>query len=435
MFYTLAGASFQKSVASFERTPMTRTKISAAVGAGLLGLLVGTSAQAQTFQLRSPSPGVRAAAAPTTLTPNLQVTGNPAPAQAFGAAYIGQNAAPLLFSLTNTGPGAGSLSLTGLGGANPGDFGATTDCTNVAAGGSCQVTVSFRPLQAGQRTAGLQIAGRDFSFSGTGQIPPTQYIVLKSGTAYSIPIGVSSVTVWAVGAGGGGAGSIAADTTSGGGGGAGGLTWQSFTVQAGQAMSYSIGAGGVGGVGGNNGLPGGNTTITVNGITLVANGGLGGWYNRSFTLNSGGWSGGTSGAAGGSGGAASGDNGGGAGGAIGGVNGIGNNSSIVAPETLYTGHRGATAGYVGGLDSALAGAGEALGGPGAGAGSGSGTTANVNHGSAATGFGHGGGSAGYYGGDGGNGAIGGGGGGASGYTSATQRGGAGGPGAVVIKLN
>ena len=53
-----------------------------------------------------------------------------------------------------------------------------------------------------------------------------QYVLLSSGTSYTIPSNTTSVKIWAVGAGGGGSGTAANDLTSGGGGGAGGVSYK-----------------------------------------------------------------------------------------------------------------------------------------------------------------------------------------------------------------
>ncbi len=57
----------------------------------------------------------------------------------------------------------------------------------------------------------------------------TQFVVITSGTSYTIPPGTTAVRIWAIGAGGGGAGSPAQDGTSGGGGGAGGISFKTWT--------------------------------------------------------------------------------------------------------------------------------------------------------------------------------------------------------------
>ena len=60
----------------------------------------------------------------------------------------------------------------------------------------------------------------------------TQYVVLTSGTSYSLPSTATSFKAWVIGAGGGGAGSPASDPTSGGGGGAGGVAYKTFSLPA-----------------------------------------------------------------------------------------------------------------------------------------------------------------------------------------------------------
>jgi rubredoxin len=60
----------------------------------------------------------------------------------------------------------------------------------------------------------------------------TQYVVLTSGTSYSLPSTATSFKAWVIGAGGGGAGSPASDPTSGGGGGAGGVAHKTFSLPA-----------------------------------------------------------------------------------------------------------------------------------------------------------------------------------------------------------
>ena len=134
----------------------------------------------------------------------------------------------------------------------------------------------------------------------------------------------------------------------------------------------------------------------------------------------------TGGIVGGSGPGVSGDAGGGSGGAIGGVAGV---------TAGINGANGANGADILGLFAAL---GSVTGYPtssdGAASPTNSSLTANLNHGQAATGFGCGGGSAGFWGGNGGAGLFGGGGGGASGL-GATQVGGNGGQGVVVMQFN
>jgi hypothetical protein len=141
-------------------------------------------------------------------------------------------------------------------------------------------------------------------------------IFLVSGNSFTIPIGVSQVKVFAIGAGGGGAGATSADGTSGGGGAAGGIAYKKYTVTPGDVMTYEIGIGGIGGIDANNGSAGTNTTATINGVSILGNGGTGGYYNNGVDALGGNFSGGDGGAVGGSGKGISGDNGGGAGGGI-----------------------------------------------------------------------------------------------------------------------
>jgi len=111
------------------------------------------------------------------------------------------------------------------------------------------------------------------------------YNVLTSGTSYSIPANTTFIKIWAIGAGGGGAGATA-DATAGGGGGAGGISIMSSANTG--TITYSIGTGGAGGSGINNGLAGGNTTVTFDGTTLTSTGGAGGGYNSAIVSGVGG---------------------------------------------------------------------------------------------------------------------------------------------------
>ena len=104
-----------------------------------------------------------------------------------------------------------------------------------------------------------------FSFNGFGQTTET---FNASGT-FTVPAGVSSITVEAWGAGGAGGGSRIQDV-GGSGGGGGAYVLRTYTVAEGQVINYTVGAGGVGS--NNNGTNGGNTTI----FALIARGGGGG---------------------------------------------------------------------------------------------------------------------------------------------------------------
>jgi len=245
--------------------------------------------------------------------------------------------------------------------------------------------------------------------------------MLFSGSSWTVPATISSITVWAVGGGGGGAGVAASDGTAGSGGGAGGVAYKTYAVSPGGTVSYTVGApGGAGSAGGGSGSPGGSTSVTYGGVTIMGTGGQGGIMNGSAGAG-GTSSGGDGGSAGGAGIAKSGDIGAGGGGAIGG--GIGSACSS-------SGCIGGQSVDVAGLQAAVATAGYSWTAPGAG-GNGSSPYDAGHDGQTATGFGTGGGGAGWYGGIGGDGLLGGGGGGASGGL-VIHAGGNGGAGVVVI---
>jgi len=102
---------------------------------------------------------------------------------------------------------------------------------------------------------------------------------------WTVPCGVTNVTIEVYGggggAGGGGGGSNGGffNTRGGGGGGGGGYTTITINVTPGSTYNYSIGSGGCGGSNGSdgsdggNGQNGGNTTFTGTGANLAANGG------------------------------------------------------------------------------------------------------------------------------------------------------------------
>lgn len=92
---------------------------------------------------------------------------------------------------------------------------------------------------------------------------------------WTVPVGVTSMDVLVVGGGGGGG------TLFGGGGGGGGVVDTRTTVTEGDQLTVTIGAGGAGGTGStyltlNSGTNGADSSITGNGISLVAKGGGGG---------------------------------------------------------------------------------------------------------------------------------------------------------------
>lgn len=155
----------------------------------------------------------------------------------------------------------------------------------------------------------------------------TQALVLNTGTSVTVPAGVTSAKVWAIGGGGGGGGATQNDGTSGGSGGAGGVAYITRSVTQGDIISYTLGAGGKPGHGAIAGTAGGNTSATIGGTTIYGNGGAAGLYNNTTNVAGGTFSGGDGGANGGTGYGRSGDVGGGGGGGIGGANGTQNGRS------------------------------------------------------------------------------------------------------------
>ncbi|HMK04514.1 MAG TPA: hypothetical protein VK489_09990, partial [Ferruginibacter sp.] len=123
--------------------------------------------------------------------------------------------------------------------------------------------------------------------------------VYNSGTSLTIGPVVTSLKVWAIGAGGGGAGATSDDGTAGGGAGAGGIAYITSAVLPGDVITYDLGAGGTGGIDATNGNPGTSTTAIVSGITITGNGGGGGQFNNNTDAAGGSYSGGDGGSNGG----------------------------------------------------------------------------------------------------------------------------------------
>lgn len=100
--------------------------------------------------------------------------------------------------------------------------------------------------------------------------------VLTSGTTFTTNSATKTIIVELVGGGGGGGGANTAATSAavGSGGSGGGYAKRAFAVQPNTTYTYAIGAAGAAGAAaGGNGTAGGNTTFTVSGTTVTANGG------------------------------------------------------------------------------------------------------------------------------------------------------------------
>ncbi|MEN5084249.1 hypothetical protein ABE438_17350 [Bosea sp. TWI1241] len=100
-------------------------------------------------------------------------------------------------------------------------------------------------------------------------------VTATGGGTFVVPAGVYRIRVSAWGAGGGGGYSTVGAAS---GGGSGAYVQRSFDVSPGDVVSFSVGAGGLGGAGSpaRAGQPGDATTVTVNGTTITAGGGGGG---------------------------------------------------------------------------------------------------------------------------------------------------------------
>jgi hypothetical protein len=244
--------------------------------------------------------------------------------------------------------------------------------------------------------------------SFTGQIFTSQ------GTAtYTVPSGVTSVTVkaWGGGGGGGGGGS----TGIGGTGGGGGYATSTYTVTPGNTLTVYVGGGGSGGAyssnAGGGGGGGGYSSVYANStpIVIAAGGGGGGGSRAARAGGAAGAGGGTSGIAGTAGFAGNGDGGGGGTSSTGGSGGTSSGNAGSAGSSLTGGAGAGGSTSKSGADGTGVSGGLASGGDGG--------LQNIN----ATRAGGGGGGAGLYGGGGGGAttsttnAAGGGGGGGSSY--------------------
>jgi len=77
----------------------------------------------------------------------------------FGDQKVGTKSAAVPVQLTNVGTTSLSISQITITGADAGDFAETNNCgTNVPAGGSCTIKMTFKPTEKGQRSANLSIS-------------------------------------------------------------------------------------------------------------------------------------------------------------------------------------------------------------------------------------------------------------------------------------
>jgi hypothetical protein len=272
-------------------------------------------------------------------------------------------------------------------------------------------------LNEGRWNHGVAVAGGYiYSVGGAKSNVVSQSYSTEGTDTFSVPSGVTSVTVkmWGAGGGGGAGGSL----SDGGNGGGGGFTQATLSVTPLEDLTVRVG--GAGGAGtpnsssGDGGGGGGHSEVDRSGTPLIiaaGGGGGGGGDNSSGTAGGGGGpGGGTSGTAGSASSSAGGGGAGTAGAGGGGGSGGANGGSAGASETGGSGADGRNAA---GADGGAANGGVATGGDG-------------GNGDIAAGFaGGGGGGSGRFGGGGGSASAsgnagGGGGGGGSSYTTGTS---------------
>ena len=234
---------------------------------------------------------------------------------------------------------------------------AKASITNAMSNGQTQVyTLTIHNTQDGTWTGSFvikeatgvgAIVNRAWSgtFGATSSVVTGQQLFTTPGTtSWTVPQGVTSVSVVAIGAGG------ASGSGAGGGGGAGGgLGWRNnITVTPGQAYDVKVGAGGVGltNAGATPGASGGNSWF-INPSTLMGDGGQ--THPTAGNAGDGGQGGGFDAPGGGGGNGGNGGNGGasntgGGGGGAGGYSGNGGNGASDAGSTATAGTGGAGGG-------------------------------------------------------------------------------------------
>lgn len=328
-----------------------------------------------------------------------------------GTVAVGSSASET-FTVSST--GTGELELTAVtvtGGGFALDTALSLPLT-VASGDTVDLVVSFSPGSAGSASGSLVVEGIDvlaetasLSGEGEGADPYGEYTWTGSAQTYTVPAGVSSVSIKAWGAGGGAGNETGQASGTGGGG---GYAQATVSVTPGEVLTVRPGQGGIAPGGGG----GASIVERADGTLLVVAGGGGG--------------GGTDGG--------SGSGGLGTGGAAGGTSGTMGASMSSSTWGAGTGGQGGTqsAGGTGGQGAVISGSGNPCdgaagaylrGGGGAYGWSSCATSAAAVEDSAGTGQSNGaggGGGAGYYGGGGGGSLstyYGGGGGGGSSWTS------------------
>ena len=116
----------------------------------------------------------------------------------FGSVLINATSGTASFTVTNTGEATSGAITPVVTGTNAGDFLPTNGCTTLAGGGTCVITVVFKPTSAGTKSASLVVSGSPggtvmAALLGTGNVPGT--ITLNAPTQLSF----GSVTVGSLG--------------------------------------------------------------------------------------------------------------------------------------------------------------------------------------------------------------------------------------------
>ena len=118
----------------------------------------------------------------------------------FGSQAVGTSSAAQTITLTNGGNASLSVSSIAITGTNTTDFTETDNCgSNVAAGASCTINVTFKPTASGSRTVSLTIADnaanspQSVSLTGTGVTPAPQASLSSAALTFgSQGVGTSS---------------------------------------------------------------------------------------------------------------------------------------------------------------------------------------------------------------------------------------------------
>lgn len=140
----------------------------------------------------------------------------------------------------------------------------------------------------------MLIYGKCSNLLGLSPTPGSyiESVFLTSGTIYTPTLGTGMIKIELLGGGGAGGGKTTTNNVYCGGGGAGGYGFVvlSNDIHSSCNYTYSIGAGGIG-VSAQAGGNGGNTSITVNGITYTSGGGEGGIIGNVSSARRGGFGG------------------------------------------------------------------------------------------------------------------------------------------------